>query len=156
MKCTRSHLNVSLPAIVGLAMIALVAAGCLNAAPSGQERATTEPTTSPTSMPVVKVTGVEASYDLGTVPVSSEHFIVFEVDNPKDKAVAIKKTRSECDCISLVDAPASLAAKTATPIKVKFVAPKVAISYRTSLAIFTDDSDRKMITLRVECKTVAK
>jgi hypothetical protein len=104
--------------------------------------------------PVVRVDGNVATRELGTVRAGSEHVVIFAIENPKDANVAIKQIRPDCECISALQPPAYLAARGATRVTARFVAPKINDVYGSELLVVTDDPQRKIIRLRVLCRVV--
>ncbi len=113
---------------------------------------TTTPAT--TQAAVVAVEGNLATHDLGKVRPDSVHTVIFAVENRNATDVNIRQVRADCECISAVDPPAKLAAKSATRITARFVAPRVKEPYSSELFVLTDDPQRKMIRLRVVCQVV--
>jgi hypothetical protein len=107
-----------------------------------------------TSAPVVRVDGNMATRELGNVRAGSEHFVIFAIENPKEANVAIRQVRPDCECISAVQPPAYLAAKAATRVTARFVAPKVDDVYGSELIVVTDDPQRRTIRLRILCRVV--
>ena len=106
------------------------------------------------SAPVVRVDGNMAMRELGNVRAGSEHFVIFAIENPKEANVSIRQVRPDCECISAVQPPAYLAAKAATRVTARFVAPKVDDVYGSELIVVTDDPQRRTIRLRVLCRVV--
>ncbi|MFA6133748.1 MAG: DUF1573 domain-containing protein [Phycisphaerae bacterium] len=96
--------------------------------------------------------GTEATCNLGEIRKDSKHTVTFTIENPSGRTVRISKIRGDCGCITAVNPPKELAATGATRVKVKFVAPNVAVPYVSRLILVTDDPRRKQISLWVKCR----
>ena len=118
---------------------------------------TSQPASGPdpaSGAPVVRVDGNMATHELGAVRADSVHVVVFAIENPKDGNVAIRQIRPDCECISALEPPAYLAARSATRVTARFVAPKVNDVYGSELIVVTDDPQRRIIRLRLLCRVV--
>ncbi|MFB3891838.1 MAG: DUF1573 domain-containing protein [Phycisphaerae bacterium] len=124
-----------------------------SSAPTATAAGTTT-TAATTQAAVVTVEGNLATHDLGKVRPDSVHTVIFAVENRSATDVNIRQVRADCECISAVDPPTKLAAKSATRITARFVGPRVKEPYSSELFVLTDDPQRKMIRLRVVCQVV--
>ena len=131
----------------------------------GCQGCSSEPLQSPTNIapavpaaPVAplesKVIGNASLIDLGSVACSSRHIVVFVVENPSDQPLVLKSIRGDCGCISAINPPDRIAARSSVRISVSFMAPKAGMNYESRLLVATDNPNRKVISLRVKCLAI--
>ncbi len=109
---------------------------------------TKSPATQP-ALPAVEVTGNSAEYDLGFIAPGSIHTAVFILINDSDKPLTIKKVRSECSCMKVLDPPEAIPAGGSIEIKVEVAAPAKSLRYSKRIVIQTDSPERSVIALTV-------
>ena len=88
--------------------------------PASPKTAAGPETPSPGIAPVV----VGGAKELGFVEPGSSHEVAFELSNPADVAMPIRKVASECPCLTVLSAPESIGPKSSATVKVRFVAPE--------------------------------
>ena len=106
------------------------------------------PATKP-ALPAVEITGDSGEYDLGYIAPGSVHSAVFKLINPSDKPINIKKVRSECGCMKVIDPPEAIAAGGSAEIKVEVAAPGKSLRYSKRIVIQTDSPERSVIALTI-------
>ena len=124
------------------ASVSLAAEGSPTAAP------VKTPATQP-ALPAVEVTGNAGEYDLGYIAPGSVHSAVFKLVNTSDKPINIKKVRSECGCMKVIDPPEAIAAGGSVEIKVEVAAPGKSLRYSKRIVIQTDSAERSVIALTI-------
>ncbi len=107
-----------------------------------------------TAVPVAKVTGEEATLDLGDISPNSTHRMAFDVVNTTDTDLKVESIQSDCKCISAVSPPQTLPAGQTTRINVVYEAPEAALPYKTRLTVVTDSGERRFISLWVKSRSV--
>lgn len=123
-----------------------------NVEPSTDAEATDD--TSVQALPTARVTGSEATIDLGEIRPKSSHRMVFEIVNAGEADLAIETIQRHCECISAVDPPERLPAGQATRVKVLYEAPDIALPYTTRLTVVTNSKARRFISLWVKSRSV--
>jgi len=95
----------------------------------------------------------EATQDLGFIELGSRHTITFEVQNPYERAILIRKIRSECSCLSVVDAPTEIKPRSFARFRIEYHAFKESGTYSKKVWILTDDPKHPELFLRVVSHT---
>ena len=106
----------------------------------------------PTAAPAVRVAGSEATIDLGTVAADSVHELTYVVENPSDQPLRFRTIRGDCECISAIDPPGEVPARSSAVIKARYVVPSTVPEYVSALLAMTDNPQRKVIYLKVRSK----
>ncbi len=135
-------------ALIGC-VIALSVSVSFAADSSTTSAVTKTPATQP-ALPAVEVTDNAAEYDLGYIAPGSIHTAVFKLINTSDKPINIKKVRSECSCMKVLDQPEAIAPGGSVEIKVEVAAPAKSLKYSKRIVIQTDSPERSVIALTVK------
>ncbi|MDR2755118.1 MAG: DUF1573 domain-containing protein [Planctomycetaceae bacterium] len=74
-------------------------------------------------------------YDLGYVESKSVHDFTIEMTNASDENWLIDKIEIECDCVTVIESPKSIPAKSKSLFQLRFTAPEVTGSYTKTIKI---------------------
>ncbi|MDR0610010.1 MAG: DUF1573 domain-containing protein [Planctomycetaceae bacterium] len=73
--------------------------------------------------------------DLGYVESKSVHDFTLEITNASDKDWQVDKIEIECDCVTVLESPKSVSAKSKSLFQLRFTAPDVTGSYTKTIKI---------------------
>jgi hypothetical protein len=74
-------------------------------------------------------------YDLGYVESKSVHDFTLEITNASDKDWQVDKIEIECDCVTVLESPKFIPAKSKSLFQLRFTAPDVTGSYTKTIKI---------------------
>jgi hypothetical protein len=74
-------------------------------------------------------------YELGYVESKSVHDFTLEITNASDNDWQVDKIEIECDCVTVLESPKSIPAKSKSLFQLRFTAPDVTGSYTKTIKI---------------------
>jgi hypothetical protein len=108
-----------------------------------------EPPAAASKVPACE-SSAKTSHDFGFVDPSSVQAVLFTLENPSDKPLAISKARSECKCMKVTSAPKVIPPGGSAKLRVEFVAPKENMMYSQRVVVLTSNSKNPLTTLTVK------
>jgi hypothetical protein len=103
----------------------------------------------------VKVSGqdqAEGTASLGYVKAESTHEVTFAVRNGSGGDLDVVGSRTQCECMELVEEPETIAAGAVVPLTVRFEAPAESVSYDKWLMLLTGEGGKTRIVLRIKAE----
>jgi hypothetical protein len=103
----------------------------------------------------VEVSGqgqAEGTARLGYVRPASTHEVTFVVSNESAGDLDIVGSRTQCECMELVEEPEIIPAGTVVPLTLRFAAPADSVSYDKWLMLLAGEGGKTRIVLRIKAE----